>query len=70
MVRRRVILASAAETGLSALTLASRRQKPCAWLANALIRQPAVLSTTANPTDGRFDGDACSVAEEGVHPKV
>jgi hypothetical protein len=29
-----------------------------------------MLSTTANPTDGRFDGDAYSVAEEGVHPEV
>jgi hypothetical protein len=29
-----------------------------------------MLSTTANPTDGRFDGGASSVAEEGVHPEV
>jgi hypothetical protein len=26
--------------------------KPCAWLASALIRRAAMLSTTANPTDG------------------
>jgi hypothetical protein len=33
--------------------------KACAWLSNALIWRPAMLSTTANPTDGlRFDGDA------------
>ena len=33
--------------------------KACAWLANALIRRHAMLSTTANPTDGlQFDGDA------------
>ena len=37
----------------------ARFTKACAWLANALIRRPAMLSTTANPTDGlRFDGDA------------
>jgi hypothetical protein len=27
-----------------------------------------MLSTTANPTDGRFDGDANGVAEGDVHP--
>ena len=44
-------------------------RKACAWLANALIRRPAMLSTTVNPTDGlRFDGDADSIAEGGVHP--
>jgi hypothetical protein len=44
-------------------------QKACAWLANALIRPPAMLSTAVNPTDGlRFDGDAGSIAEGGVHP--
>jgi hypothetical protein len=61
-----------AETGQSALTgqKAGRRQrKACAWLANALIRRPAMLSTTANPTDGlRFDGNAFCVAEGPVHP--
>jgi dihydroxyacid dehydratase/phosphogluconate dehydratase len=29
-----------------------------------------MLSTTANPTDGRFDGDANSIAEGNVHPEV
>jgi hypothetical protein len=44
-------------------------QKACAWLANALIRRPAMLSTSVNPTDGlRFDGDADSFAEGDVHP--
>jgi hypothetical protein len=44
-------------------------QKACIWLANALIRRPAMLSTAVNPTDGlRFDGDAASVAEGDVHP--
>jgi hypothetical protein len=29
-----------------------------------------MLSTTVNPTDGlRFDGDAGSIAEGGVHPQ-
>jgi hypothetical protein len=41
-------------------------QKACA---NALIRRPAMLSTSVNPTDGlRFDGDADSFAEGDVHP--
>src|SRR5580692_5985958 len=35
----------------------------CAWLASALLPRAAVLSTAANPTDGRFAG-------EGVHPEV
>src|SRR3979490_2647914 len=36
-----------------------RPQKAFAWLATPLIRPPAMLSTTANPTDGlRFDDDA------------
>jgi hypothetical protein len=44
-------------------------QKACAWLANPLIRRPAMLSTGVNPTDGlRFDGDADSFAEDVVHP--
>jgi hypothetical protein len=29
-----------------------------------------MLSTTANPTDGRFDGDAICIAEGSVHPEV
>jgi len=29
-----------------------------------------MISTSVNPTDGlRFDGDAGSIAEGGVHPK-
>jgi hypothetical protein len=29
-----------------------------------------MISTTVNPTDGlRFDGDAESIAEGGVHPQ-
>jgi len=44
--------------------------KTCAWQPNALIRRSAMLSTTVNPTDGlRFDGDAGSIAEGGVHPE-
>jgi hypothetical protein len=45
------------------------RKAACAWLPNALISLPAMLPTTANPTDGRFDGDASGVVEEGVHPE-
>jgi hypothetical protein len=45
------------------------RKAASAWLPNALIWLPAMLSTTANPTDGRFDGDASGVVEEGVHPE-
>jgi hypothetical protein len=29
-----------------------------------------MLSTTANPTDGRFDGGAICVAEANVHLKA
>jgi hypothetical protein len=30
-----------------------------------------MLSTAVNPTDGpRFDGDAGSIAEDDVHPKI
>jgi hypothetical protein len=36
----------------------------CAWLANALIWQPVMLSTTANPTDG-LDSPAMPVASPG-----
>ena len=35
-----------------------------------LNRHGAMLSTTANPTDGRFDGGANSVAEASFHPVV
>jgi hypothetical protein len=36
-----------------------------------LIRRAAVLSTGVNPTDGlRFDGDAGSIADGDVHPKM
>jgi hypothetical protein len=38
--------------------------------AGPLNRHWAMLSTTANPTDGRFDGDANSVAEASFHPEV
>src|SRR5260370_280810 len=61
--RRRVIRAEAGVRGPDL-------RKACAWLANALIRQPSMLSTTANPTDGRFDSDAICVAEGDVHPRA
>jgi hypothetical protein len=55
---------------LSALTRQNRPQlrKACAWQANALIRRAAMLSTAANPTDGRFDGDASASPQDFVHP--
>jgi hypothetical protein len=44
-------------------------EKACAWLANALIRHSAMLSTAVNPIDGpRFDGDAKRFAGGDVHP--
>jgi hypothetical protein len=35
-----------------------------------LNRHGAMLSTTANPTDGRFEGDASGVADVSFHPEV
>jgi len=35
-----------------------------------LNRHGAMLSTTANPTDGRFEGDANGVANVSFHPEV
>ena len=49
--RRRAIRADAA-TGSGPVRPRAPLTKACAWLANALIRRPAMLSTTANPTDG------------------
>jgi hypothetical protein len=51
-------------------TMWLRPSKARAWLASALIPRCAVLSTAANPTDGRFDGEAMCFAEEAVHPEV
>src|SRR3984885_5985352 len=47
-----------------------RPLKGRAWQASALLPRSAMLSTAANPTDGRFDGEAKCFAAEAVHPEV